>query len=69
MFLYAEVRQKQTTLWAAFAEASVHDKRAQPYRDMIAAVDALPAPKQNGSWPTRLSIKILVYDTIRVMHT
>ena len=42
---HAEIRHQDVAFWAAFAEASKHDVRAQPYKDLIRAVDALPVPR------------------------
>ena len=46
---HAEIRREDAALWAAFAEAATHDVRAQPYKDLIRAVDALPAPRADVS--------------------
>lgn len=45
----AEIRHENAAFWAAFAEAATHDLRAQPYKDLILAVNALPAPRQEVS--------------------
>jgi hypothetical protein len=45
----ADIRHEQASLWAAFSEFAHNEARALPYRDVIAAVAALP---RHSSDPT-----------------
>lgn len=42
------MKQRQPRLWAAFAELAKQHSYAEPYKDIIVAVDALPSPGMYG---------------------